>query len=104
MNTNCNRLDLHQETTTKNSRTHSCAHECLAAVEPRPTPRAGASKEQKPADNDGGTREKNLERAIVIGAVLIFALAAVGFYMKFAPLGDATGDYSNSGIKTTTHH
>jgi hypothetical protein len=104
MNTNCNRLDLHQATTTKNSCAHACAHERLAAVEPQPASREAASEQEKSANRDADTRGKNLERAIVIGAVLIFALAAVAFYLKFAPLGDATGNYSNSGIKATTQH
>ena len=104
MNTNCNQLDLHQEIMTKDSCTHCCAHECLAAVEPQPTPREAASKKENSANNDADTREKNLERAIVIGAVLILALVAVVFYLKFAPLGNATDDSSNLGIKLITDY
>jgi hypothetical protein len=103
MNTNCNRLDLHQETTTKNACAHACTRECLA-LGPQPTPREAASKEEKSSNNDTETSEKNLERAIVIGAVLIFVLAAVVFYMKFAPLGDANDGSSNLGIQTITHY
>lgn len=49
-------------------------------------------------------REKKLERAIVIGAVLILVLVAVVFYLKFAALGNATDGYSNLGMQTPTHY
>ena len=49
-------------------------------------------------------RERNLERAIVIGAVLIVTLVAVVFYWKSAALGNATDGYSNLRILTLTHY
>ncbi len=58
MNTNCSKCDLHR-----------------------------FPEKRKPASNDAEKKEKNLERAIVIGALLILALVAVVFYLKFAALG-----------------
>ena len=58
------------------------------------------SHKKTAADN----REKHLERAIVIGSVLVLALVAVVFYLKFAALGNATDGYSNLGIQTQTHY
>lgn len=104
MNTNCNQPDLHPELTTKNSRSHFCAHECLAAVEPQLTPREAASKEEKSANHDGDTRETNLEHAIVIGAVLILALVTVVFYWKFAALDNATDGTPTSTLQPITRH
>jgi preprotein translocase subunit SecF len=49
-------------------------------------------------------RERNLERAIIIGALLIIVLVAVVFYWKFAALGNATGGSSDLGIQTITHY
>ena len=79
MNTNCNRLDLHKGITPKNS----SAHECLAAVEPQPAPRAAASKAGKPANHGTDQREKNLHRAIVIGAGLILLLVMAVYYLRY---------------------
>ena len=104
MNTNCDRLDLHQEITKRNSCTHACAHECLAAVELQPTPREAASKEGKPANNGADTREKNLERAIVAGAVLIMVLVAVVYYLRFVAPGQTNDGPSNLGIEMITHY
>ncbi len=75
MNTNCTKCDSHQ-----------------------------FPEERKSASNDAEKREKNLERAIVIGAVLILALVAVVFYWKLAALGNASDSYSNLGIQTPTHY
>ena len=83
MTTNCNRLAPHQEITTK----HACAHECLATVERQPASSEASLKEEKSAKTDADTREKNLERAIVIGAVLILALVAVVYYFRFVASG-----------------
>ena len=104
MNTNCDQLDPHQEITTKNSCTHTCAHECLAAVEPQPTPRAASSKEEKSAHNDADTREEYLERAIVAGAVLIMVLVVVVYYLRFVAPGQTNDGSSNLGIEMITHY
>jgi hypothetical protein len=58
------------------------------------------SRKQTPADD----RERRLDRAIVIGALLILALAAGVFCWKFATLGKATDGCSTLGIQTPTHH
>ena len=104
MNANCNRLVLHQEITTKNSGAHTCAHECLAAAEPKPTPREAASKKEKSANNDADTRDKNLERTIVIGAVLILLLVALVYYVRFADPGQPTDGYSTSTLQPITRY
>ena len=58
--------------------------------------------ERKPSDN--AKREKAIERAIVIGTLLILALVAVVFYWKFATIDQATEGYSTLGIQTLTHY
>lgn len=58
------------------------------------------SRKQTAADD----RERNLERAIVIGAVLIVALVAVVFCWKFATLGNAADGHSTLGIQTPIHY
>ena len=83
MNTNCNRLDLHKGITTK----EVCAHECLATVEPQPARREAAATAGKPANHDADQREKNLHRAIVIGAGLILLLVIAVYYLRYvAPM------------------
>jgi hypothetical protein len=49
-------------------------------------------------------REKNLDRAIVIGAVLILALVAVVFYLKFAAPDNANDGYSTPTIQSITRY
>ena len=100
MNTNCHRLAPHQEITTK----HACAHECLAAVERQPASSEAVSQEEKSAKNDANTREKNLERAIVIGAVLILILVAVVYYFRFVAPGDSADDLPPLEIQTITRY
>ena len=61
------------------------------------------SESQKTVNQEANQRPKNLELAIVIGAVLILVLVTVVFYLKFAALRQDTDGSSNSGIKTITH-
>jgi hypothetical protein len=58
------------------------------------------SREQTAADD----RERNLERAIVIGALLILALAAAVFCWKFATVGKATDGGPTLEIQTPTYY
>ena len=62
------------------------------------------SEEEKTVNQSANQRGKNLEGAIVIGAVLILVLVTAVFYLKFAALGQDTDGSSNSEIKTITHH
>ena len=100
MNTNCHRLAPHQEITTK----HACAHECLATVERHRASSEASLKEEKSAKTDADTREKNLERAIVIGAVLILALVAVVFYFRFVAPGDSAESLPPLEIQAITRY
>ena len=105
MNTNCDQLDLHKKITTHNhSCAHTCAHACLTAVEPQPAPRAAILKEEKSANNDADTREKNLERAIVTGAVLILVLVVVVYYLRFVAPAEPMMAPPNLGIEMITHY
>lgn len=63
----------------------SCGHRRHAEVqEPRALPVDCAN-----ADERAGRKEKTLCRAFVIGSLLILALVAVVFYLKFASIGIA---------------
>ena len=71
MNTNCN-----------NTKSF-CAHKFLAPVKQPPALPVTFSN----ADDRANRKEKILRRAIIIGTLLILALVAVVFYLKFAALG-----------------
>lgn len=75
MNTNCTRLDRPQKIMTKNF----CAHR---------------------ADD----REKNLHRAIVMGAVLISLLVALAYYVRYADPGQPADGYSTSTLQPITRY
>jgi len=76
MHTNCIKLDPHKQIAPRNF----CAHKCLAAVE----------------------REKNLHRAIIVGAVLILILVAVVYYFWFVASGNLAGNHAPLEIQTIT--
>jgi hypothetical protein len=103
MNTNGNQFDSHQDITTKNCCAHSCTHECPEGVEPRLAPHMCAFEEEKSALNVPDKKQKNLERAIVIGTVLILVLVAAVFYWKFTAQGNAAGD-PNLEISMPIHY
>jgi len=58
--------------------------------------------ERQPADND--KREKNIERAMVIGAVLILLLVALVYYVRFADPGQLTDGHSISTLQPITRY
>ena len=74
------------------------------AVERQPAPREAASTAGKSAENGADKREKNLERAIVAGAVLILVLVAVVYYLRFVAPGRTNDGDSNLGIKMITDY
>jgi len=104
MNTNCDRLELHREFTTKNSCDHTCAHECFAAVDHQPASSEAASKREKSAKNHADTRDKNLEQTIVIGAVLILLSVALVYYFRYADPGQPTDGYSTFTLQPITRY
>ncbi len=58
--------------------------------------------ERKPADSD--KKEQTIERAIVIGAVLILILVAVVYYVRFADPSQPTDGYSTSTLQPITRY
>ena len=49
-------------------------------------------------------RDRKLERAIVVGAVLILVLVAVVYYIRFADPGQPADGYSTSTLQPITRH
>jgi hypothetical protein len=97
MKINRNTFDPNEEVATKNLATHDGPK----AGEPPAALRETSSPGGESAASGADHREKNLHGAIVVGVVLILALAAAVYYLRYLASYEPAQGYSNLEIETT---